>query len=98
MLGCLEIREVRAMTVREADTHTQRERQTRCEHERDTKQQRPRSLSLKRRPATADSNTLERTFQFIAIMIMIHIIDNNRMGSFLMIDRDIETHRKELRC
>jgi len=47
--------------------------------------------------ATADSNTLERTFQFIAIMIMIHIDSNNRMGSFRMIDRDIETHRKEPR-
>jgi len=48
------------------------------------------SLSLRPRRATADSNTLEKTFQFIAIMIMIHIIDNNnRMGSFRMIDRDI---------
>jgi len=55
MLGCLKIRDVRAMTVRETDTHTQRERQTRCEHERDTKQQRPRS------PSNADAPLLTRT-------------------------------------
>ena len=85
MLGCLEIREVRAMTVRETDTHTQRERQTRCEHERDTKQQRPRSLSsadplfLNRECIKYESIVLRIVYSVpVTITMVVSAIDRER--------------------